>query len=191
MGGIFLSNPRAGFILNTGVQAIHLNGCLSCCFCLIISLLKSKKNISTSICIDWQPVKITGKKEAVSSYFATDSSHSLCSVVIAICHELCWYRLPIPVAHYLANTIAVVCKSPKAHWNRLHPGGRRVAESVERRTVTNYFGLRFVFILYYQHRLEIPIYQWPYIQSTALPRHRLRATSYKGFYIRLSTRRPR
>lgn len=30
-----------------------------------------------------------GVKKNQSSYFATDSTHSLCSVVIAICHELC------------------------------------------------------------------------------------------------------
>jgi len=40
MGGIFLSNPRAAFILNmsaAGVLAIHFNGCLLCCFCWTVS----------------------------------------------------------------------------------------------------------------------------------------------------------
>lgn len=97
-----------------------------------------------------------------------------------------WYRLPIPVAPYWANTIAVVCKSPKAPWNRLYTregGGSPNLLKGALWQILFVFALFLYFIISIARRFRF--INDPYIPSTSLPRYRLRATSNKGFILGL------
>ncbi len=85
-GGDFAFKPTCRVHIEHGRQVFRQY--IARCFCLIISLLKSKQYLDINLHRLTASVN-NWPKEAASSYFATDSSHSLCSVVIAICHELC------------------------------------------------------------------------------------------------------